>query len=112
MTKQIIETSAISVFSAALKSVQDDRLNYLATFSFLVVSHDGYWGRGETIEAAAKTCSREGASRNSTASVLLILGDKTPEINQAGYVIRDAGSHSIKIIERIRLGALIGKEAK
>jgi len=31
------------------------------------------------------------------------------EINDAGYVLRDANSHSITVIDKVRLGALIHK---
>jgi len=97
------------VFTPALKKVQKDLLKYLEASCYLVISHDGYWGRGNTIDKGARNCFKQGASRSESASVLLILGDETAEINEAGYVIRDAGSHSITIIDRIRLGSLISK---
>jgi hypothetical protein len=102
-------TTSINVFTPALKAAEADLFKYLNTSCFLVISHDGYWGRGDSVEKAARVCVKEGASRARTATVLLILGDQTPEIDKAGYVVRDAGSHNIKVIERIRLGALIPK---
>ena len=100
------------VFTAALKKVQKDLLKYVEASCYLVVSHDWYWARGESIEEGARNCVKQGASGSGSASVLLILGDETAEINEAGYVIRDAGSHSITVIERIRLGSLISKITK
>jgi hypothetical protein len=100
-------TTPINVFTPALKAAEADLFKYLNTSCFLVISHDGYWGRGDAVDKAAQVCVREGASRAKSATVLLILGDQTPEIDKAGYVVRDAGSHNINVIERIRLGALI-----
>ncbi len=98
-----------SVFAPALEAVRGDLLKYLDAFCYLVVSHDWYWGRGDTVEKAARTCLSQGASRKAPATVLLILGDATAEVNQGGNIIRDAGSHRITVIERIRLGALVSK---
>ena len=100
------------VFTPALKKVQKDLLKYLEASCYLVISHDWYWARGTSIEEGARNCVKQGAKRSGSASVLLILGDETAEINEAGYVIRDTGSHSITVIERIRLGALISKISK
>jgi hypothetical protein len=97
------------VFTLALKRAQRDLLRYLEASCYLVISHDGYWGRGDTVDQGARNCLKQGASRSGSASVLLILGDETAEINEAGSVIRDAGSHSITVIERIRLGSLLRK---
>jgi hypothetical protein len=97
------------VFTPALEAARNDLLKYLEASCYLVISHDGYWGRGDTIDQGARNCLKQGAARSGSASVLLILGDETAEINEAGYVIRDAGSHSITVIGRIRLGSLIRK---
>ena len=102
----------IKYLTSALKKAQKDLLKYLEASCYLVISHNGYWARGETIDQGARNCVKQGAKRSGSASVLLILGDETAEINDAGYVIRDAGSHSITVIERIRLGALISKITK
>ncbi len=96
-----------SVFTPALKRAENDLLKYLESSCYLVVSHDGYWGRAETVEKGARNCLKQGASRKGTASVLLVLGDETAEINEAGYIIRDAGSHSVTVIEQIKLGSLV-----
>jgi len=96
------------VFTPALEAARNDLLKYLEASCYLVISHDGYWGRGNTIDQGAR-CAKQGASRSGSASVLLILGDEAAEINEAGYVIRDAGSHSITIIQRTRLGSLLRK---
>jgi hypothetical protein len=98
-----------SPFTPALQAAEEDLFKYMNTHCFLVVSHDGYWGRGSTVEEAAEKCVDEGGRRQNSASVLLIVGDKTPEVNGHGYIIRDAGSHNITVIERVRLGALIRK---
>jgi hypothetical protein len=101
-----------AVFTPALKAAQDDMREYLEASCYLVISHDGYWGRADTVDEGARNCVKQGASRSGSASVLLVLGDKTAEINEAGYVIRDAGSHSITVIEKIRLGSLAGRISK
>jgi|ERR1039458_4159854 hypothetical protein len=101
-----------TVFTPALKAAQDDLQKYLEASCYLVISHDGYWGRGDTVDEGDRNCVKQGASRSGSASVLLILGDKTAEINEADYVIRDAGSHSNTVIEKIRLGSLIPKGTK
>jgi hypothetical protein len=97
------------VFTPGLEAAQNDLRKYLEASCYLVISHDGYWGRGDTIDQGGRNCAKQGASRSGSASVLLVLGDETAEINEAGYVIRDAGSHSITVIDKVRLGALISK---
>jgi hypothetical protein len=101
-----------SPFTPGLQAVKDDLFKYLQVSCFLVISHDGYWGRGKTVEEAASVCAREGASRTHPASVLLIVGDETAEVNEGGYVVRDAGSYNITVIGRIKLGALLHKAGK
>jgi hypothetical protein len=101
-----------SAFTPALEAVRGDLLKYIEASCYLVVSHDGYWGRGDTADKAALTCLNQGASRTALATVLLILGDETAEISQGGNIIRDAGSQKITVIERVRLGALILKKRK
>jgi hypothetical protein len=98
-----------NIFTPALKRVERDLFSYLESSCYLVVSHDGYWGRGDSVEDGTRSCLKQGASRKGTASVLLILGDETAEINEAGYIIRDAGSHSITVLARIKLGSLLRK---
>ncbi len=95
------------VFTPALEAARNDLRKYLEASSFLVLSHDGHWGRGDTVEEAARNCVKAGAHRSGSASVLLVLGDETAEVNEAGYIIHDPGSHSIKVLERIKLSSLI-----
>jgi hypothetical protein len=97
------------VFTPALEAALNDLLKYLEASCYLVISHDGYWGRGNTIDQGARNCLKQGASRSASCSVLLVLGDETAEISEAGYVVRDSGSHSITVIGRTRLGSLIRK---
>ena len=99
-----------SAFTPALQEARDDLRKYVNSSCFLVMSHNGYWGRGDTVEKAAQQCIGHGGTRSSMATVLLILGDKTAEIDRYGSVIRDAGSHNITVLERVRLGALMMKE--
>lgn len=99
-----------SPFSPALQAAQEDLFNYVQHSCFLVISHDGYWARGKSVKEAARNCAKEGARRANPCSVLLLLGDETAEVDRNGYIIRDAGSHNITVIERVRLGALIRKE--
>jgi hypothetical protein len=94
------------VYTPASGTARSDLLEYLEASCYLVISHDGHWGRGDTVEKAAQACIKAGAHRSKFASVLLILGDETAELNAAGYIIRDAGSHSIKVLERIKLSSL------
>ena len=96
-------------FTPALQAAQDDLHKYLNASCYLVISHDGYWARGKEVVEAAKECVEEGASRSHDASVLLIIGDTAAEVNNHGYIIREAGSHNIKVISRVRLGALLPK---
>ena len=42
------------VFTPAMEAVRGDLLKYLETSCYLVISHDGYWGRGETAETAER----------------------------------------------------------
>jgi hypothetical protein len=101
-----------TVFTPALKAAQVELRKCLEATCYLVISHDGYWGRGDTVDEGARNCVKQGASRSGSASVLLVLGDKTGEINEAGYVIREARSHSITVIEKIRLGSVVGRITK
>jgi hypothetical protein len=96
-------------FTPALQAAEDDLRKHLNASCYLVISHNGYWGRGKDVEEAAKNCIKEGASRSHNASVLLIVGDTTAEVNSHGYIIRAAGSHNIRVISRVRLGALLPK---
>jgi hypothetical protein len=96
-----------SPFTPALQAAQGDVFHYVQHSCFLVISHDGYWARGKSVEETARNCAKEGARKANTCSVLLILGDETAEVNENGYIIRNPGSHNITVIERIRLGALI-----
>ncbi len=100
-------TKTRRVFTPALEAARGDLLKYLEAFCYLVISHDGHWGRGDTIEEAVGICIKAGAHRSRSASVLLVLGNETAEVNKAGYVIREGGSHSIKLLECIRLSSLI-----
>ena len=72
------------VFTPALKAAWNELLKYLEDLCYLVISHDGYWGRGDTIDKGARNCVKQGARRCGSASVLLILGDETAEVNEAG----------------------------
>ena len=100
-------TETKSVFTAALQAAQEDLFKYVQHSCFLVVSHDGCWGRGKNVEEAARICVEQGASRQTAATVLFILGDESAEVSKSGLILRDAGSHNITVIERVRLGALI-----
>jgi hypothetical protein len=97
------------VFTPALQAAQDDLNKFINASCFLVVSHDGYWGRGKEVEEAAKQCIEEGGCRTGNASVFLIIGDTTAEVNSYGYIIREAGSYNITVISHIKLGALLPK---
>jgi hypothetical protein len=78
----------------------------------IIVIVMGYWGRGKTLHEAAQNCKNKGAKRTDKANVLLIQGDDTAEVNNYGYVLRDAGSENHLIGEQIPLGHLIGKATK
>ena len=102
-------TKTRRVFTPALEAARDELLKYLEAFCFLVISHDGHWGRSDTIKKAARVCIKAGAQRSTLASVLIVLGDETAEVNGAGYSIRDAGSQSVKLFERIKLSSLTNR---
>jgi hypothetical protein len=60
--------------------------------SFIILSGDGHWGRGNTVGEAAKKALQSGARRPSTATGVLVLNDGTAEVNECGSVISDSQS--------------------
>jgi hypothetical protein len=77
--------------------------------SFLVLVM-GYWGRGETLKAAAARCQRVGGRPNDRAIVRLVLGDDKPAITDGGYMERDGDSEMVVIGSGFKLRDLLKLE--
>lgn len=79
-------------------------------YAFLVMVM-GYWGRGKTIDEAAKNCLKQGAGRKDFAVLSLVIGDDTPEVDSQGWTIREQGSEN-NVISKTTLGKLLSLENK
>lgn len=80
--------------------------------SFVVYTNCGHWGRGNTLEAAAKKAYDAGASKTSRASAVLVLNDATPEVNQGGSVISESDSEQLSLGVVGTIGSIINANAK
>ena len=75
----------------------DSTLYKIGKRSFLISTGCGHWGRSNSIEAAAASAHKAGASKTSKAFVTLVLNDDTPEISRGGMMITESDSASFNI---------------
>jgi len=71
----------------------------------------GYWGRGDTIQEAAKNCSRAGASGKDITVIDLFVHpteDPKPQVVSWGLTYQfTSGSECIRIAKGMKLSALL-----
>jgi len=77
---------------------------------FIVMTSNGYWGRGQTLMDAALACKKAGARADNYCVASLVVGDDEPEVDGYGFICHGGkekqGSKLISIGLFKRLGSL------
>lgn len=105
----VVEEETLAGRGSELMSLLSTRVAQLtntSNHSFVLMSDNGYWARGDTLQEARDNIIKEGARKSNRVAVKLVLNDKTPYVDGGGY-INGASAASIVDIGTFKIGGIL-----
>lgn len=82
---------------------------------YVVTTSDGYWGKGDTLDAAIANVSKQGSRKRASATIAIItnLGDRdTVEVNGYGHLLYPERAGRPVYIKVRSLGSIVTETNK